>query len=481
MLNRRLAVRILGGVLVFASLFSVTTIRALADSGLILKSDGNISGETSGYTGSITYDSTAGWTFDNVVYTTSESTAVEFEGDAIINISGTNSITSTYSGTDNSYGIFKPAGSLTFLGSGSLAVTAGGTNQSAGISARYVNVNSGNISAKGGNGNKSYGIYTGDYAGSSVSINGGYVEAEGKDSSIYTSMLSIEDGLPIRGDGGVVITERDDGSVLKTHKHVTIGTAPAGPATPTGPVQHSNPVTIPSYVTYSDTNTPAPTKASISGLTGGADNVSVNISNNVAVVSGITKDIIQGIASSYANGSGIVLDVSKAGNVKNVTLTKETMSNIAEALASDDNNKESLVIKTRDASLALDRTALSAVVSQAQTDSIQIVVENKVNSYFNVDQQSAIRSIVIEEGKEVVSTFEAYIVSGTQRITDFNGGKISVGKLDFKVPAGRVASKYKVYAISEEGEITACETWEEDGVILFSTNSLSNYILVYEA
>lgn len=475
MLNRRLAVRILGGVLVFASLFSVTTIRALAGSGLVLRSDGSIEG--GGYTGTISGDSTGGWTFDNVVYTTSESTAVEFESNATINIVGTNSITSMYSGDDPSYGIKSTSGSLTFQGTGSLAITAGGTNQSAGISAHYVNVNSGNISAKGGNGSGSDGIFAAASTQHGVTINGGYVEAEGNNAGINAGYVSIEDGLPIRGDGGIVITDTD----VKNQKHVTIGTPPTGPATPVGPAQSSTPVTAPSNVSDSYSDTPAPAKASISGLTGGADNVSVNISNNVAVVSGITKDIIQGIASSYANGSGIVLDVSKAGNVKNVTLTKETMSNIAEALASDDNNKESLVIKTRDASLALDRTALSAVVSQAQTDSIQIVVENKVNSYFNVDQQSAIRSIAIEEGKEVVSTFEAYIVSGTQRITDFNGGKISVGKLDFKVPAGRVASKYKVYAISEEGEITACETWEEDGVILFSTNSLSNYVLVYEA
>lgn len=81
---------------------------------------------------------------------------------------------------------------------------------------------------------------------------------------------------------------------------------------------------------------------------------------------------------------------------------------------------------------------------------------------------------------EVVQTFEAYITSGGDRIFDLNGGAISIGKIDFAVPAGRDPRKYKVYAISENGEIVALETWVEDGVILFSADALSDYVLVYD-
>lgn len=390
----------------------------------------------------------------------------------ILNIKGEEGSKLTVIGGDGKYGAKGISGNqISISGDITVDVTAGDSNwDSVGISALglgnldgVVKIDGGNVIAKGGKAEEgySYGIFNDTYNGyyrSRFIMNGGNLTASGQTMAINSDAIRIDESLTVDGD-------------ISSSEEVKITSPQLEPE----PEEPSHP-DVP-YI-------PVESTATIAGLSGEGNDVSVTVNNGAVSVSDISKDMINEIASNETNGNAIVLDVSKVeGGSKNdskVTLTKETMSNIAEALTSADNNKENLVVKTSAATVTIDATAFSAVVSQASAEDIQIVVENKVNENLNDSQQAAVKDIASAEGKEVAQTFEAYIVSGGTKISDLKGGEITIGKLDYAIPVGRDPKKYTVYAITEDGELVECETWVEDGVILFSTDSLSDYVLVYD-
>lgn len=443
------------------------------------------------------------WNMNNFEFTTSAQVALLIkDSDSKLHLSGKdNKIESTYNGSSYSFGLNVGEygnSDLEIDGNGNLVVKSGASSAAVttGIRVNKLTINGGTVEAIGDNGHISYGINATDLVvtdgaviatsengnynsngiySSNLTVNGGYIEAKGKTQDIYIrTNVTIKEGLPVVDEEGEPITSSNWKEVFESYKNIKIGTLPTPESdSPEFPMKPSNP---------ESTVTPSTNGATIGGTSGNANDVIVDIANELATVSTISKDLIEEIASQEINGNAIVLDLSKAegSNVSKVTLTKETIANIADVLSSADNNKESLVVKTNTATVTINSTALAAVVNQANAESIQIVVENKAEANLNDSQQATVNEIMKDETKEVVQTFEAYIISGGTKISDLNGGEISIGKVDFNLPDGRDPKKYQVYAISENGELVTLETWVEDGFIFFNTDSLSDYVLVYD-
>jgi hypothetical protein len=119
-------------------------------------------------------------TINGVNFTTSAATALDlsaWNNPITLQLTGSNSLASTFNGVNNTYGIYAP-NALTITGSGSLSAVGGATEtNSFGICAyRDFNISGGTITAIAGTGAYSYGIRA---TAGDVDISGGTVTATG--------------------------------------------------------------------------------------------------------------------------------------------------------------------------------------------------------------------------------------------------------------------------------------------------------------
>lgn len=120
-------------------------------------------------------------------------------------------------------------------------------------------------------------------------------------------------------------------------------------------------------------------------------------------------------------------------------------------MESDDNNKTELVIKTGNAEVTFDTAAVKAIADQAKEGNIQMVVENTAEADLNANQRKTVENLGKgNDGKEVVQTFDISIISGSEKISDFKGGNVTVAQTSFAVPAGKKAEHFFTASVVEK-------------------------------
>jgi len=132
-----------------------------------------------------------------------------------------------------------------------------------------------------------------------------------------------------------------------------------------------------------------------------------------------------------------------------------------------------MTIKLSTGEVEFDKTALAAVVEQADGNDIQIHVDNVGISRLNTEQKQS------AEDLDVVAGYEAYITCNGQRISDFSGGKATV-TLSPNAMAGRNPRGFKVWYLAENGSREKLHTYCNGTTVMFSVPHFSDYIVAYD-
>lgn len=306
------------------------------------------------------------------------------------------------------------------------------------------------------------------------------------DMDYIEGLLLIADATGSTGDILFIVTELlRQMPAIETNHYVVVSLAiasllpepyiPTPTPTPTpipDPVPSPSQSPINSHGSSSISSATAPPNAS--GTIGNGEsktNISMYINNGNATIQNIPSNVINSIAAA-GDETSIIIDVSKSDNngkaVSKVTLTKATVENIVKALNSQENNKNSITIITNTASLKIDGKALASIAGQAKGANVQFILENKTEGKLNDSQRSAIEKVAGSGlNKNLEQIFELYIVSAGEKISDFGGGKVYIGRRDFRIPAGKNPRNFHVYYLPENGAPKRCSTWVEDGMIFF--------------
>ena len=229
----------------------------------------------------------------------------------------------------------------------------------------------------------------------------------------------------------------------------------------------------------SGTTKPAGNKENYTIPVKNEDTVKVNatITDGKAEVAEITQDTIQSVMNHPDKESKIetiTIDLSGATqNVTSVSLTKNSLKAITEAVNDKDNGINSVTIELSNATVTLDAKTLETLSTEAKGSQIELVVEATKQTTLNAEQQEALNQY------QVASTFEAYFVSDGERIHDFKGGNTVVA-VKFTPEAGKDVSYYHMIYVAEDGTITYYKTRYKNGKIQFTTTHFSDYAIIYD-
>lgn len=232
----------------------------------------------------------------------------------------------------------------------------------------------------------------------------------------------------------------------------------------------------PSYSDDSSWSSDSSTSASVSvPVSGGTSSLSVNasVSGTTASIGNITESQINRI-SGVAEETMIEIDVSGGGkDISTASITRATLDGIEKAVQTDGNNITGLSVTLTDGSLAFDKQALSAIASQIRGTDVRLTLESVESKNMTAAQQSAVRSM------DVQTVLDAHIVSGSNRISDFGGGKVKIS-VPYSLKSGQTSSGIVVWYVAENGSLTEIPATYDGKAVSFSTTHFSNYVITYD-
>ena len=167
------------------------------------------------------------------------------------------------------------------------------------------------------------------------------------------------------------------------------------------------------------------------------------------------------------SGKDTVIDVTKAEKADSVEIKAETVDKLA-------NNRTAVSVKLPEATATFDKTAVSAINTQAGNSAVTLVAKEVEKTVLNAPQKEALEKTKIHQ----VLSLEAK--AGTTKISDFGGGKVTVS-VPFALPAGKTGADFAVAYVADNGKVTAMPTTYKDGVISFETTHFSSYIIAEKA
>lgn len=184
------------------------------------------------------------------------------------------------------------------------------------------------------------------------------------------------------------------------------------------------------------------------------------------------------VATNTNNTSAIPgVNVSSIGNTATVSIgSARDFANASQGASM----ANTFTIQTSTARVVIDGVALNSIVDQAKDNDFQVVVEDAKRGDLSNTQQRALSTLEEKATGNVEGVFSAYIMSGGQRITNFGGGLVSVGKIGFTPAPGRNPANYHVYYIPSEGAPTRHVTWYDAGHLYYTTGHFSDYAIVYD-
>ena len=203
--------------------------------------------------------------------------------------------------------------------------------------------------------------------------------------------------------------------------------------------------------------------------------VDAQIKDGSAVVSEITQETLNKVAAGTGSGvDTVTIDLSGAKQeVTGITLSKKSVETLAQAAADKDSPISTVTIEMTKASVVLDADTLKTLAQDAKGTDIRLVVEDTEHKNLNTTQQTALKN------HQVAATFEAYFVSGGQRIHDFKGGS-AVVSVEFTPQAGKDANYYHMVYVSDDGKLTRYKTKYENGMLMFTAMHFSDYAIIYD-
>lgn len=172
-------------------------------------------------------------------------------------------------------------------------------------------------------------------------------------------------------------------------------------------------------------------------------------------------------AVKVETGKDTVIDVTEAEKADSVELKAETVDKLA-------NNKTAVSVKLPEATVTLDKTAISAINTQAGTANVTLVAKETEKTDLNAPQTEALK------GTKVHQYLSLEAKAGATKISDFGGGKVTVS-VPFAIPTGKKAADFVVAYVADNGKVTEMPTTYQAGVISFETTHFSDYIIAEKA
>ena len=191
-------------------------------------------------------------------------------------------------------------------------------------------------------------------------------------------------------------------------------------------------------------------------VTGSGNNVNVDVSG-----SSVTTAQMETAVERADQGETITIDASRRSSV---SLPSGGLEDAA-------GNENDLTVKLENGDVTLSPEALSAVTEQAGT-TVTLAVEPVDTDELNSRQQEAVGDAPV---------FNLTLRSGSQFITDFDGGLVTVS-LPYELPDGQDPDGVVVWYLDDQGNITPCETMYDvrTETVIFTTNHFSLYVIGYE-
>ena len=173
-------------------------------------------------------------------------------------------------------------------------------------------------------------------------------------------------------------------------------------------------------------------------------------------------------AVKVETGKDTVIDVTTTTEkADSVEIKAETVDKLV-------NNQTSVAVKLPEATVTLDKTAISAINTQAGTSNLTLVAKQTDKTAMSAPQTEALKDTKVHQ----YLSLEAK--AGTTKISDFGGGKVTVS-VPFAIPTGKKAADFVVAYVADNGKVTEMPTTYKDGVISFETTHFSDYIIAEKA
>lgn len=191
--------------------------------------------------------------------------------------------------------------------------------------------------------------------------------------------------------------------------------------------------------------------------------------------------VFNAIASATGNitGAGIRYSTTKntlslGKEITTVTIPADTVKVIEAAVSSPDKDAESLTVKLSEGSITFDAEALKTIAEQTKGDGLKVNLDDIGTEKLNTAQKTAVSDLTVE------TVLDAYVTSGSTRISDFKGGSATVNvkhtlKADQR-PAGIV-----VWYVADNGTRTQIPATFRNGEVVFTVTHFSNYVIAYDA
>ncbi|MDY6366851.1 MAG: S-layer homology domain-containing protein [Oscillospiraceae bacterium] len=219
------------------------------------------------------------------------------------------------------------------------------------------------------------------------------------------------------------------------------------------------------------------TKTITAPVTGDTGTVSVTatVKGTDATIAPLTAAQVDSIVGSGSQSSTVAIDVSNLGTtVKAVTIPAETVKAIEAAVSDTTKDADSLTVKLTEGSVTFDADALKAIAAETKSDGLKVNLDDIGTEKLNTVQKSAVSDLAVE------TVLDAYVTSGSTRISDFKGGSATVSvkhtlKADQR-PAGIV-----VWYVADNGTRTQIPATFRDGEVVFTVTHFSNYVIAYDA
>jgi len=231
------------------------------------------------------------------------------------------------------------------------------------------------------------------------------------------------------------------------------------------------PVTFTVYA-YSDDSDTAATEMAVVPATGGDGTINMTVRVNGGTATIASSDVDKVLKTEGV--STVTIDVSALKqSVSEVVIPGVMASKLTDAMADKDNGVDGLVIKLPSGSVTFDAKAVVAMTDHANGKNLRLALENVGERKLNTAQRTAVSDLTFE------TVLDAYVASGSTRMSDFNGGSAIVSvkhmlKAD-QSPAGIV-----VWHVAADGTRTQVPAIFHDGEVVFTVTHFSNYVIAYD-
>lgn len=204
-----------------------------------------------------------------------------------------------------------------------------------------------------------------------------------------------------------------------------------------------------------DPDTPAPDGP----ITTPDGSASYTVSGSTAAIDKVDTDKL--ITESNGKKSA-ELDLSNAGeSVTEVSLPADAVKTVSGSGA------EKMTVKLPGASVSFDKKALSAIAAQSEGERVSLEVSIGDRNSLNTAQTNA-----VAKAKEL-SVIEVSLSSGNQKISDFNGGSVTID-----VPfAWSMKGLLCAYYIDDSGNKSAIDVTYKNGVATLVLKHFSTYVI----